>query len=185
MEDALDMVITPDRPVAAPPDVLSRLAGRARDGDRQALDSLLRACSDDLLRVCTRLLGDREDGKEAVQEAFVRICRGLPSYDPRRPPRPWLMQVAARAARDCRRRRTSRLLRVVPSAVASDRLADGRVGPESAASARQARSSLKAGLAILTPRERDAFVLRELEGMDTAAVARLLGCRQRPSAATA
>lgn len=162
-----------------PSDELSRLAALARRGDRAALDGLLRAASPELLRVCVRLLGERQDGLDALQEAFLRICRALPDYDPRRPARPFLFRIAVRAAQDRRCRLTSRRhLSLVPVQDVPGQLADSGPDPEQSLGAAQLGASIVEALAVLPGKERDAFVLRELEQLETVEVARILGCRQ-------
>jgi len=175
VEDALTvpLSLTADEP----PDALSALAADAAGGQRAALDALLRACGDDLLRVCTRLTGDREDGLDAVQDAFVRIARSIRRYDARRPARPWLMQIAVRAAQDGRRRRTRRRGHLAAVDASSLELADHRPDPEAEARRGELTATLQQALDGLPAQERDAFVLRELEQFDTADVARMLGCR--------
>lgn len=164
---------------SSPVDPLSRLAAAAQSGDRAALNQLLRAASNDLLRVTTRLLGDRQDGLDALQEAFLRICKALPSYDPRRAARPWLMQIAARSAQDRRRRLSSRKhLRSVSLEQAPPITNQPGSGPESLVAAGELGASIAEALAVLPARERDAFVLRELERMPTSDVARTLGCSE-------
>lgn len=164
---------------SSPVDPLSRLAAAAQSGDRAALNRLLRSASNDLLRVTTRLLGDRQEGLDALQEAFLRICKALPGYDCRRPARPWLMHIAARAAQDRRRRLSSRKhLRSVSLEQAPPIPAQPGRGPESMVAAGELGASIAEALAVLPPKERDAFVLRELEQMPTSDVARILGCRE-------
>lgn len=173
----LDAIALGKKQSPAATDPLSLLAVAAQAGDREATNQLLRAASNDLLRVTTRLLGDRQDGLDALQEAFLRICKALPGYDPRRPARPWLMQIAARAAQDRRRRLSSRKhLRSVSLEDAPPVANQPGRGPESLVAAAQLGASIAEALSVLPPRERDAFVLRELEQMPTGDVARLLGC---------
>lgn len=175
MEDALTVPLA--LPSAAPADSLSLLAARARSGDRAALDDLLRGCADDLLRVCTRLTGERQDGLDALQEAFVRIAKAIARYDARRPARPWLVKIAVRSAQDRRRSRGRRSARFTSVDPATAELADHRPGPEAQAGGAQLAKTLQTALDGLPPQERDAFVLRELEQLDTHDVARILGCR--------
>ena len=160
------------------PDAIDRAdLQSAQRGDAGALDRVLRRHADGLLRICLRLLGDRQDALDALQDAFVRVHASLASYDPSRPPRPWLATLAARAAHDLRRRRQrrGRVLvffgdrrpdRIDPAARADESLQGAQLG-----------SRLQVALSTLGPRERDAFVLRHLEGLETADVASVLGCR--------
>lgn len=57
---------------------ITYLAGRARLRDRAAFDKLVAHFSPRLFAHAFRLLGHREEAKDAVQEAWVEITRGLP-----------------------------------------------------------------------------------------------------------
>ena len=54
------------------------LVVEARTGDRSAIEALVRLRGPRLLVHATRLLGDRDQAQDAVQEAWVEILRGLP-----------------------------------------------------------------------------------------------------------
>jgi len=57
---------------------IAYLAGRARLKDRAAFGALVQHFSPRLFAHAYRLLGHREEAKDAVQEAWVEITRGLP-----------------------------------------------------------------------------------------------------------
>ena len=57
---------------------IAYLAGRARLGDRGAFEKLVKHFSPRLFAHAYRLLGHREEARDAVQEAWVEILRGLP-----------------------------------------------------------------------------------------------------------
>ncbi|MEO1553062.1 MAG: sigma-70 family RNA polymerase sigma factor [Pseudomonadota bacterium] len=50
----------------------------ARSGDRRAANRLAARWYPRLMRTAMRLLADRQDAEEAVQEAWAGICRGWP-----------------------------------------------------------------------------------------------------------
>ena len=77
----------------------------ARDGDRAALDSLLRRHHDRIAAVCRRLCGNDADAADATQEALIAIVRGLPRYDGRSAFSTWAYRVATNACLDELRRR--------------------------------------------------------------------------------
>src|SRR6266567_2677136 len=61
-------------------DLEDRLAVRCRDGDAAAFDELLERYQLKLFRFAYRLLKDRVEAEDAVQETFVRAYRALPAY---------------------------------------------------------------------------------------------------------
>lgn len=72
---------------------LSRLAGLAQGGDRQAYATLLGACRNWLLRYYRRKVPS-EQIEDLVQETLLSVHRKLASYDPARPLIPWLAAIA-------------------------------------------------------------------------------------------
>jgi RNA polymerase sigma-70 factor (ECF subfamily) len=80
----------------------------ARDGDRSALDTLLRRHYDRLYALCRRMTGDDADAADACQEALIAIVRGLPSFDGRSAFGTWAYRVATNACLDELRRRRRR-----------------------------------------------------------------------------
>lgn len=54
---------------------LEELAQQALEGDRDALDSLVRALQGDLYGLSLRMLWNREDAEDATQEILVRMAQ--------------------------------------------------------------------------------------------------------------
>ena len=109
------------------PDDRARLAatlGEVAAGDRAALESLYRATSGKLFAVCLRILVDRHDAEEALQDSYVAIWRRASGYDPARgSPTTWLVVVARHCAID--RLRSRRRAPVFPIDLAAE-IADDR-----------------------------------------------------------
>lgn len=95
------------------------IAARARDGDRDAFDLLVKRHKDSLYRFIRRYVGQGDDAYDVLQNCFVAAWSGLARYDPSRPFLPWLRTVALNKCRDFGRRQTVR--RFVLSAFASER----------------------------------------------------------------
>lgn len=147
-------------------------------GRTEAFEPLVTPHRDRLLALATRLTRNREEALEVAQEALLRAYRSLARFDASRSFRNWLFQIAANEARD-RYRRKSRELAAFSEVV--DRAPSAMTGP--AASGPEAghdRQELRAGimrsLAALSPREREVFVLRDLEELDIRETSRALGC---------
>jgi RNA polymerase sigma-70 factor (ECF subfamily) len=148
------------------------LARLAQDGDPAALDRLLARHQAPVFALAQRILGRREDALDATQETCLRLVRHLGSYDPSRPFRPWLRQVTVRAALDFAKRRPAGVgvdLEEL-AAVAADS------DPQQVARSRELAAALQRALAALSAAQRAAFVLKEIEGLDTGEVARAMGC---------
>ncbi|MDT0550421.1 RNA polymerase sigma factor, partial [Streptomyces lonegramiae] len=56
------------------------LVVRAGEGDEDAFETLVRRHSPAMLQLAVRLLGDRADAEDAVQDAFVSAWRKLPEF---------------------------------------------------------------------------------------------------------
>ncbi len=97
---------------AADPDweVLARV-GR---GDTDAFAGLVERHQDRLLAVCARLLGDREEARDACQEVFLRAFRKAGEYRPAGQVFTWLYRIAVNLCFNRLRRR--RIVRFLPFA---------------------------------------------------------------------
>ena len=144
------------------------LARRARDGDRDALEALLRRQYDVIHRLCRRLTGNDADADDATQEALLAIARGLPRFDGVSAFGTWAYRVATNACLDELRRRRRR-----PEPVADDPAAPAWEYPPDEVAAQ--RVDVDAALARLPLEFRAAVVLRDLCGLDYAEIADVLG----------
>jgi RNA polymerase sigma factor (sigma-70 family) len=72
---------------------LTRLAGLAQSGDKQAYAAMLTACRGWLLRYYHRKVPP-EQIEDLVQDTLLSLHRKLASYDPSRPVIPWMAAIA-------------------------------------------------------------------------------------------
>ena len=149
------------------------LAGAARDGDVRALEILILRHESRVLRVLRFLGVARDDREDLAQDVFLKVFRGLSGFRPGFVFEAWLYRVTVNAAFDYRsveERRTRHLAPLQDEEPAGERI--------SAQDLTVLRDRLEAALETLTDRERAVFVLKEIEGLDTAQVARGLGLRE-------
>ena len=76
------------------PVTLEALARHALDGDRDALDTLVRALQADLYGLALRMLWNREDAEDATQEILVRIVTRLSQFNFESRVNSWSYRVA-------------------------------------------------------------------------------------------
>jgi len=159
----------------APPLEDAELALRLAEGDRWAQEAFYRKYVQLVWGVSLRLMGNRADAEDVVQDTFAEALRDAKQLRDGRMFRRWLMSIAVHQAH--RRFRRRRLLRTLgldrgEEAVTLDALASPLAGPDVAIELRKLGEVLQA----LPPRRRIAWSLRMLEGCSLDEVADLCGC---------
>lgn len=77
------------------------LLERVAAGDQDAFDSLYRATSGTLFAICLRILPDRADAEDVLQDAYIAAWNKAPQFDPRRASAmTWLGAIARNRAID-------------------------------------------------------------------------------------
>ena len=147
-------------------DLLARFAA----GEAAAARVLTLRLTPVALRVAQRMLGDRAEAEDVAQEAMLRLWRMAPDWRPGAARvTTWLYRVTVNLCTDrLRRRRTVDL-------DAAGELEDGRPGAVQAMIAGDRAAALEAALAALPDRQRQAVVLRHLEGLSNPEIADILG----------
>jgi RNA polymerase sigma factor (sigma-70 family) len=88
---------------------LEALVGRARDGDGDALDALLRALQGDLFRLALRMTAHPQDAEDATQEILLKIATRLDTFRGEASIRTWAYRIAVRHVLDRRKSRVEAL----------------------------------------------------------------------------
>ncbi|MCP3982457.1 MAG: RNA polymerase sigma factor [bacterium] len=147
----------------------------ALDGDVRALEQLLLAHESRVLRVL-RLMGvtaaDRED---VAQEVFLRVFRHLSRFRRGHAFGGWIYRITVNAAHDHRKKAGARRRSEAAWDSDLDEAPDEGPDPAEAASRAERARRLEQAVEQLSEREREAFVLCELEGLETRQVAQALG----------
>ena len=151
------------------------LVARAQEGDVRALEALLDRHQRQVLRLAAALGVPDGDRQDVAQEIFIRVFRHLRSVKKGKPFRAWLYRVSVNAVHDYRSRRRSRLLGEGPWEERMVSAPDPSPGPDGRLDQAELADRLDRAMDRLTERERAAFVLHEIEGLDTREIARFLG----------
>jgi RNA polymerase sigma-70 factor (ECF subfamily) len=157
---------------AVPAVVNADEAGRVRDlpNDFAAFDQLMRQYERLVLVTAYRLLGRIEDAQDVSQEVFLKLYRNLGKIESPAAIPAWLYRVTVNASHDLRRRRP-----VTVSMDDAGDMASGENDPQQRSAEAERRRVLELSLRMLPEKERAALVLRDLEGLSTLEVARVLG----------
>jgi RNA polymerase sigma factor (sigma-70 family) len=146
-----------------------RLATLVRAGDEAAFELLYDRHHASLLAFCRHMLGNREDGEDALQQTFVRAHRALRAGRPPDAMRPWLFAIARNR---CRTMLAARRDAGVPV----DEVEPGFDGLAEDVRRRAELRELVADLARLPDDQREALVLFELGDLSHAEIAATIGC---------
>lgn len=142
------------------------------NGDPDAARSLTLRLAPRALGYAARLLGDRAEAEDVVQEAMLRLWRVAPAWRPGEAQvSTWLYRVVSNLVID--RQRAARRRPGTPLEDAPDVAAGG---PDAAAQIMQARrmEALEQALQALPDRQRQAVVLRHIEGRSNPEIAAIL-----------
>jgi RNA polymerase sigma-70 factor (ECF subfamily) len=151
---------------------LAALVEKAREGDGRAFDRLMLETQERVLGLAWRLLGTREDARDAAQEVYLRVFRHLGRFRAGHDFQGWLYRITVNVCRDAARRRR----RAPVGNGDNPDPGQAAVAEEALLGAERWRRLLEA-LASLPAKERAALVLRDLEGLTSEQVARALGSR--------
>src|SRR4029077_18936791 len=69
------------------------LIDQARAGARQALNRVLAGVRPRLLAVALRIMRDRDDAEDVVQESLIKVCRSLTRFEGRSAFTTWLHRI--------------------------------------------------------------------------------------------
>lgn len=146
------------------------LLARYAAGDPQAARLLTRALAPRVYAHAVRMLGDAAEAEDITQEAMTRLWKIAPDWDAgRAQARTWLYRVTANLCTDVLRRRRD--------AVRLDQVSEPVDPLPSAAAVLQDATrtdALQAALMRLPERQRQAVVLRHLEGLSNTEIAEVL-----------
>jgi RNA polymerase sigma-70 factor (ECF subfamily) len=152
------------------------LVDRARRGDLDAFNDLVVCYQDRLFALVVRLVPDRDQAADAVQEAFLHAFRHLDGFRGGSV-KSWLGRIAINAAMDAQRFRKRRPADPYPE-LEDDSWqppADESTDPMTLSLAAERQAVLSRALAGITADQRAAIVLYDVEGYDYAEIASLTG----------
>ena len=147
----------------------AQLVARVLRGDAEAYGTLVSQHMRRAFAVAYRILEQREDAEDVVQDAFVRALEHIDQLDRSRPFRPWFLRIVVNQALNFRRARGIRAAGPLPEVAA----ARGPL-PDRDAENADLRTRLGAALDLLPEKQRTIVQLAELEGLSSVEIGRIL-----------
>lgn len=150
------------------------LVARILAGDSAAFEPLVLPYRKSLFGLAYKMTGNREDALEVSQETLLRAYRYLGKCDPERSFRNWLLQILVNAARDLGGKK------VRETGNAGDSFLEQAVShaprPEEAHNRIEIRGRILEAMSILKGREREIFILRDMEEKSIKETAEITKC---------
>lgn len=154
------------------------LIERCRSHERAAHDELYHRFRRQVAGNLYRVLGDRTDLDDLVQEVFVIAFRGLDKFRGDARLSTWLYRICVNVAlgriRTRRRRPTAIGMNDLDTAIADPSLTERPETPERALERQQDRERVYRALETLAPKKRMVLYLHEIEGLDLKEIAYLV-----------
>ena len=155
-------------------ETLAPLVAAAREGDRRAFEELVRLTSADTYTLAYRLMGNEDDARDVVQEAYLRGYRGIAKFRGDARFTTWMYRITANCAvTSLERRRRHRHEELADDEPLADSSPDH--DPQARADASALRDELTVALQELPPRLRAVIVLRDIYDLPHEAIAAELG----------
>ncbi len=153
------------------------LARRARGGDMVAFEALVVRKTPAVVGVARRILGDAEEARDVAQLVFLRVWDSISKYDEKYSFNTWLYRIATNLSIDFLRASRSRE-RAHGATLHLVRRREESLEDEAtlALESSQVASLFEKVSADLSEKQKAAFVLREMEGLDSSEVAQILNC---------
>jgi RNA polymerase sigma-70 factor (ECF subfamily) len=178
MTDSLGL---PDSSARTAASSVASMIERAKAGDPAAFEQMIDCYQRKVISTAWKMLGNREDARDAAQEVFLRVYKYLGAFRVDQDFAAWLYRIIINVCRDHMRRRGR------PDLFTSFEL-EHELGNldahttsediEGEAIRSQQHAMIIRALDTLSKKERAAIVLRDMEGLTTEEVARVLGSTQ-------
>lgn len=146
------------------------LVARLRRGEPAAFELLVRLHEDRVYDFCVRMVGDREEASDLVQEIFVSVHQALRKFREDAKLSTWIFRISKNHCLNRlkylkrRGRGRSEGFEDVPEAVLADALG-GSAKPDDALVAKHERELVQRAIAALEPEQRLLVALRDIEGL--------------------
>lgn len=144
---------------------------KAKAGDYSAFEEIVKAYSDKLFGILLRLTSNLHDAEDALQETFIRVFKGLKrlrsvdSFDL------WIIRIAVNVARSLVRKRSPPYVQIEDV----EELVGDMVEPFHNMDREELKNALEIAVASLPVELKEAFILRDIEGMKVKEISEILG----------
>jgi RNA polymerase sigma-70 factor (ECF subfamily) len=154
-----------------------------RRGEESAFERMVRVHGGQMLSIARRFLGNEEDARDAVQDAFISAFKSIDQFEGKARLATWLNRIAINASlarlRQRQRKQGPSIDELLPKFLEDGHpeapAAEWRESAETAVQLKETRSLVREAIDQLPDTYRTVLLLRDIEGLETEEVARMLG----------
>ncbi len=154
----------------------AELVARSRQQDAEAFGLLMQRHAAEILNLAARMVGDRAEAEDIVQETFLSAFKALPTFRSDARFSTWLYRIAVNKCKDWLR--AKRPVEIAGNSDGDDASTPEGIEeqtPERVLSQRQVAEQLERAIQRLPPLYREAFVLKHVEGLSYEEMEDILG----------
>jgi len=148
-------------------DLETALMLRVKGGDRAAFEKIFRLYQKPLTNYLYRLSGNRARSEDLLQDAFLRLWKAAPGYEPSAKVSTYIFRIAHNLFLNDVARRRERALESMEAETRSD--------PSSDLNRREVQSAVQRAVESLPEGEREVLLLSEYNGFKYAEISEILG----------
>ena len=156
------------------PEAEKELVRECKSGKTRSFAPLVQAYEGPGMRVALGMMGNAEDARDALQQAFVKAWKSMDRFDSARRFGPWFFQILRNQCRDALRTRAARFKMEVLDERMDQLPAGSESGPERKRMRKAAQELLWKGLGSIAEDHREILVLKEIEGFRYSEIAEVL-----------
>jgi RNA polymerase sigma-70 factor (ECF subfamily) len=153
----------------------AELIEAAIGGDQSAFGELVKLKRERVVRTAYQITGNMDDALDVAQAVFIKVWQGMDKFDPRRRFDTWIYRITSNAAIDLLRSRGPLgTQQPLPDDPAELETSERGKPAEESIDLQRLQQAFRHLAGRLAPKQRAAFVLREIEGLPTSEVARIM-----------
>lgn len=159
----------------------SVLIANLKQGERQSFDILVNLYQQRGLNIAYNFLGNLEDAKDVLQEAFVKVYLNIKGFESRSKFSTWFYRIVLNCSLDFlrKKKRTARFLESLTDEeeVKERQIPDSKPDPAKAAIDNELASDLNDCISCLPKNQKECFVLKHQNGLSVSEISQVLKCR--------
>jgi len=156
-----------------------QLIERAKNGDTKAFEELMKRTQTNIYNLGLRLLGNKEDAADLMQETYIKAYENLDRFEGRSSFSTWLYRIATNNALMKLRKEKNKKVSIDELKKFGDKsykieISDWSENPSSYFKSAELKEVLQKAIDSLPPKYKSVFILHDVEGLPLAEVARIL-----------
>ena len=157
------------------------LIKKAVQGDEASFEALILSCKGRAYSLAYRYMNNEEDAQDVLQEAFIKIYRGLSSFNMDSSFDTWVYRIVVNAANDAlRKRKKTAALQLIytddEDRNPAEEVPDDAPTPEEALESKEHENYITECLNKLDEEHRQVLILRDIQGFSYEEISDLTGC---------